>query len=65
MAKLNGASRDAQSVPAEVLLREMSELISLRERVEQAELAAHIYGESVMRRRHAGPPISDQGRLRS
>jgi hypothetical protein len=29
----------------------MSELISLREKVEQAELAAHVYGESIRRRR--------------
>jgi hypothetical protein len=29
----------------------MSELISLRERVEQAELAARTYGESIARRR--------------
>jgi hypothetical protein len=58
MAIFNGASRDAQPIPSEVLLRELSELISLREKVEQAELAANVYGQSIMRRRstRATPP---------
>lgn len=33
-----------------VLFRKMSELISLRERAQQAELAARVYGGTVMRR---------------
>jgi hypothetical protein len=44
-------SIDAQPISGEVLLRKMSELVSLRERVEQAELTARVYGESVARRR--------------
>jgi len=46
-----GVSSDAELISEDALFREMSELISLRERVEQAELAARIYGESVERRR--------------
>jgi hypothetical protein len=58
MSKFNGASRDAQPIPQDVLLHELSELISLREKVEQAELAANVYGESIVRRRRvrASPP---------
>lgn len=61
MAKSNGASSYAQPISAKVLYHKMSELISLRERVEQAELAAHVYGESVMRRARplTAPPMSD------
>jgi len=46
-----GASTDTQPISQQLLLRKMSELISLRERVEQAELAARTYGESIARRR--------------
>ncbi len=58
MAMFDGVARDAQPIPQDVLLRELSELISLREKVEQAELAANIYGESIARRRRvrATPP---------
>jgi hypothetical protein len=55
MTKVNGASTGAQPIPEEVLLHELSELISLREKVEQAELAANVYGESIVRRRRARP----------
>jgi hypothetical protein len=47
------ASKDVEPIRREVLLHELSELISLREKVEQAELAANIYGQSIMRRRRA------------
>jgi hypothetical protein len=56
MAKsINAASTDAQPIPHDVLLHELSELLSLRERVEQAELAANVYGESIVRRRRIPP----------
>ena len=42
-----------QPISNEVLVRALSELISLREKVEQAELKANIYGQSAMRRRGA------------
>jgi hypothetical protein len=45
------ASGDGEPISREVLLRLLSELISLREKVEQAELAANIYGQSIMRRK--------------
>jgi hypothetical protein len=48
MTKSKGASSDAQPNSKDFLFRMMSELISLRERVGQAELAAGIYGESVV-----------------
>jgi hypothetical protein len=38
-----GASR-RRSTSSEKLLQKMSEVISLREKVAQAELAAHLYG---------------------
>jgi hypothetical protein len=53
MAKVNGASSGTQTIPVDVLLHELSELISLREKVEQAELAANVYGESIVRRKRA------------
>jgi hypothetical protein len=40
--KTRAASRRA--ISREELLQKMSEVISLRERVAQAELAAHLYG---------------------
>lgn len=51
MALFDGVARDAQPIPQDVLLRELSELISLREKVEQAELAANNYGAGIVRRR--------------
>jgi hypothetical protein len=58
MAIFDGASRGPQPIPEDVLLHELSELISLREKVEQAELAANSYGESSVRRKRprAVPP---------
>jgi hypothetical protein len=58
MTKFDGASTDAQLSRQDVLLHQLSELISLREKVEQAELAANVYGESIVRRRRtaAAPP---------
>lgn len=50
MAKSSDASSDARPISEDVLFRKMSELISLRERVEQAELAARVYGGTVVRR---------------
>jgi hypothetical protein len=50
MAKSNGASNNTRPISEDVLFRMMSELISLREKVEQAELAAHVYRGSVMGR---------------
>jgi hypothetical protein len=47
------AAKDVEPIPRAVLIRELSELISLRERVEQAELAANIYGVSILQRRRA------------
>jgi hypothetical protein len=41
MAKSLDASSDARATSEDVLFRMMSDLISLREKVEQAELAAH------------------------
>jgi len=60
MAKLKtSASADAQPISGEVLLRKMSELVSLRERVEQAELIARVYGESVARRKRELAPSDE------
>jgi hypothetical protein len=58
-----GASADAQPISGAVLLGRMSELVSLREEVEQAELIARIYGESVARRRRELAPSGRRKRL--
>ncbi|WP_152621660.1 hypothetical protein [Bradyrhizobium japonicum] len=56
------ALSERESITREVLLHSLSELISLREKVEQAELAASFYGQRTMRRTllRAVPPAAQR-----
>ena len=46
-AKLQTSTSSRNQISREQLFQKMSEVISLREKVAQAELAAHLYGQAL------------------
>ena len=46
-AKLQTSTSSRHQISREQLFQKMSEVISLREKVAQAELAAHLYGQTL------------------